>query len=153
MHPRILTPLFGALALGLAIPANAALNEWTETGPDAGWATGVVIHPTNPQIALLSTVRGIYRTTDGTAHWTLVNEAATGSDVAFDPSDPNRVVQASDAIWMSLNGGQTFTQAQSPADGVRLVEISSAGVIYVASYQGKVFKSIDHGNTWTNCGA
>ena len=153
MHPRILTPLFGALALGLAISANAALNEWTETGPDAGWATGVVIHPTNSQIALLSTVRGIYRTTDGTAHWTLVNEAATGSDVAFDPSDPNRVVQASERIWMSLNGGQTFTQAQSPADGIRSVEISATGVVYVASYLGRVFKSVDHGNTWTNCGA
>ena len=65
----------------------------------------------------------------------------------------NGVVHAGERIWMSLNGGQTFTQAQSPADGIRSVEISATGVIYVASYQGRVFKSVDHGNTWTNCGA
>jgi hypothetical protein len=152
-NPRFSAPLVGVLALAAAASTHAAVNEWTETGPDAGWSHQVAIHPTNSQIALLSTVRGIYRTTDGTAHWTLVNGAATGSDLAFDPSNPNIVVHASEKVWMSVNGGQSFALGQSPAvDYIRQVEISAAGTIYVAG-QNKVFKSTDHGNTWTSCGA
>jgi hypothetical protein len=153
MQPRFSAPLIGLVALACAASSVAAINEWTEVGPDAGWALRVAIHPTNSQVALLSTVRGIYRTTDGTAHWTLVNEAATGSDFAFDPTNADRVVHASEKVWMSVDGGQSFALAQSPAANyIRDVEISSAGTIYVAG-ENKVFKSTDHGNTWTSCGA
>src|SRR4051812_18080979 len=115
-HSKFSAPLIGVLALGSAVPTCAAVNEWTEVGPDAGWVLGVTTHPTNSQVALLSTVRGLYRTSDGTAHWSLINEAATGSDLEFDPSNPNRVVHASEKIWMSEDAGKTFTLAQSPAE-------------------------------------
>ena len=75
---NLIRGLFAAALLLCAAIAQAGVNSWTLSGPEGGWAFQAAFHPTNSQIAVLSTVRGLYRTTDGSAHWTLVNDGANG---------------------------------------------------------------------------
>ena len=100
---------------GLLAGANAwaGINSWTMTGPDAGAVYAMAIHPTNSQIAIVSTARGLYRTIDGANSWTLVNEHLfeTAQSIAFDPTNPDRVFAARGALWRSDNAGQSFAAA------------------------------------------
>jgi Domain of unknown function DUF11 len=145
--------LFAAALLLCAGVAQAGVNSWTLSGPEGGWAYQAAFHPMNSQIAVLSTVRGLYRTTDGSAHWTLVNDGANGPDVAFDPTNGNRVLHAANTLWLSMDAGQTFSPAQSPTDYVSQVEFATSGTVYVGAQNSQVYRSTDHANTWTPCGS
>ena len=99
---------------GEGFPRNtAALGDGVFKSTDAGktWKSAgladsehiakLAIDPRNPNVVLAAAMgpewtpggtRGIYRTIDGGANWTRViwaNATTGGSDVAFDPSDPN----------------------------------------------------------------
>ncbi len=98
---------------GEGFPRNtAAIGDGVFVSHDAGgtWhAAGLKEHSTSRALRSIHTIlktvlvaamgpefsaggdRGIYRTTDGGAHWTralYVNPTTGGSDVAFDPSNP-----------------------------------------------------------------
>lgn len=98
---------------GEGFPRNtAALGDGVFRSTDAGktWHIAglrdsqhiakIAVDPNNPDIALVAAMgpewtaggtRGIYRTTDGGAHWTRVlwvNPTTGGSDVVFDPANP-----------------------------------------------------------------
>ena len=78
-------------------------SNWAHVWKQDGQIGTMVVHPRNPEIAFAAVLgklsgpngeRGIYRTTDGGKSWTAVlkKDADTGgSDVAFDPSNPNIV--------------------------------------------------------------
>jgi hypothetical protein len=151
---RFLSPILGLLALACVPLADAGINAWTLTGPDAGAATFVAIHPTNSQIALIWTSRGIYRTSDGAGHWSLVHEQGfTGRNIAFDPTNPDRVLATRGYLLVSNDAGQTFTQLPGSRSDIRQVEFSTDGVVYAATYNGRVFRSTNSGSTWTACAA
>ena len=104
----------------------------------------VVIHPTNPNIVYVAALghlwgtnseRGVYKTTDGGAHWSrilFVNDTTGATDLELDPSNPEIVYAATwqrlrlggshmqgtgpgSAIWRSMNGGTTWTKLTDPA--------------------------------------
>ena len=151
---RFLAPILGLLALAGVPLADAGINTWTLTGPDAGTATFVAIHPTNSQIALIWTSRGIYRTSDGAGHWSLVHEQGfTGRNIAFDPTHPDRVFATRGYLLVSNDAGQTFAQLPGSRSDIRQVEFSADGVVYAANYNGRVFRSTNSGSTWTACAA
>jgi uncharacterized protein DUF11 len=157
VNPRVVARGLSAAALLCCVSlVDAGINSWTITGPDVGWAETIAVHPTNSQIALLGSRRGLYRSTDAGAHWSLVNSSVTDSvSVKFDRSDPNRVFAVSRDLWISDDAGQSFaavlTPVQTSVEALRLVELSPAGTIYIATFSGKVFRSTTHGNTWTSC--
>jgi hypothetical protein len=154
LHSRLLAPLAGLLLAAAALTATAGINTWSTNGPDSGWPLAVAIQPTNPQLALAATQRGLYRTVDGGANWMLVGEQISSArSIAFDPVLPVRVFVAdSSQLWVSLDSGLNYALAQSPEFGVRQVELSSSGVIYLQTFSARMFKSVDHGSTWTPCG-
>jgi hypothetical protein len=153
-HARFLAPFSGLLLLACAFCASAGINTWTRNGPDSGWPFAVAIQPTNSQVALATTQRGLYRTIDGGQNWTLVGEQIfTASSIAFDPSLAGRVFVADNTrLWVSYDSGLNYALAQMPEYGVGRVKISSGGVIYAQTISARVFKSMDHGSTWTACG-
>src|SRR5687767_12478439 len=114
-YPRILARWIGLASLACALSATAGVNSWTMTGPDSGWVTAIEIHPTNPQISLAATTGGLYRTSDGGANWTRLNEGiSTPRNMAFDPTNPNRVfvANANSQLWVSNDAGAVFALAQ-----------------------------------------
>jgi hypothetical protein len=133
--------------------ASAGVNSWTMTGPDAGSTTALAIHPTNSQISVVSTTRGLYRTSNGSSDWSLVSEylMRTASSIAFDPSNPNRVFAANGKLWRSNDAGQTFAVVSDPSGGLIYNVGFSGGTLYAHSSTAQVYRSTNQGSSWTNC--
>ena len=151
---RSITRLSAVIALACASNAGAGINSWTMTGPDAGAVNTIAIHPTNSQIALMSTPRGVYRTSNGGDSWTLVSEdvLSTVQSIAFDPVDPDRVFVAKGTLWRSDDAGETFAAVDDLSDfGIHTVAFTSAGTLYAHTRIGQVYRSTNQGVTWTAC--
>jgi photosystem II stability/assembly factor-like uncharacterized protein len=149
----------------------------------------IAVDPSNPNIALVAAIgpefspggeRGIYRTSDGGHTWQrvlYVNPTTGGSDVAFDPSDPNvafagtfdflrqpwtfRGGGVGSGLYRSTDGGVTWTKLTDPArrDGLPGGIINRVGlsisahhpnVVYaiVPTRKGVLYRSDDGGLQW-----
>lgn len=114
-------------------------RTWRAMGlADSRAIARVVIHPTNPNIVYVAALghlwgpnaeRGVYKTTDGGAHWSrilFVNDTTGATDLELDPSNPD-VVYA--AMWHRVRLG-----------GARMLGTGSGSGIY---------RSADGGAHWT----
>src|SRR5262249_27083315 len=146
----------------------------------------IVVHPTDPNtvVAAVGTFQegnrlfsgGIYRTTDGGATWSRVlgtglpAGAVAGTDVLFDPSNPNNVYaglgyiggSANNGVYKSTNAGASFTKLAGglPTTNVGRVNLgisrSSPPVVYTAIESVSAstllgfLRSGDGGATWTS---
>jgi photosystem II stability/assembly factor-like uncharacterized protein len=187
---------------GEGFPRNtAALGDGVYRSDNAGktWrAVGlsgtqhvakIAVDPSNPNIALVAAIgpefspggeRGIYRTSDGGQTWQrvlYVNPTTGGSDVAFDPSDPNVAFAGTfdflrqpwtfrgggpgSGLYRSTDGGVTWTKLTDPArhDGLPGGIINRVGlsisahhpnVVYaiVPTRKGVLYRSDDGGLQW-----
>ncbi len=86
-------PPVGKYSSGVLKSYDGGLN-WTYTGLQ--WsetqnylAYKLVIHPTNPEVLLVVTNKGIFRTSDGGANWVSSNTGFYFCDIEFKPGDPS----------------------------------------------------------------
>ena len=89
---RIPLVLACAAALVLPLRAQAGVNAFTSTGPEG--ASGYEIEFVGGGALVVATSRGIYRSTDGGANWTLtrnIENYATGH-LAVNPANRNQVL-------------------------------------------------------------
>ena len=103
---------------------------------------------------------GVYRSTDGGAHWGKVDEGQACGYVyqlEIDPQNPNNVYVASHQVGVlkSINGGISFAYAnQGLGDkSTRSIAIdpNHPNIVYVATWHTEgVAVSTDSGNTWNN---
>ncbi|HVA50216.1 MAG TPA: DUF4214 domain-containing protein [Pirellulales bacterium] len=115
---------------------------------------------------------GIYKTTDGGATWTVLNQDAAGDDVlggktvvaiafATNPANGSKTVLAATittsgngGLYHSSDGGATWSEV-TPADGLPAGNVTSvvsdpadASIAYAAVRGQGVFRSDDGGQTW-----
>ncbi|MGC2131591.1 MAG: hypothetical protein WA629_16010 [Candidatus Aquilonibacter sp.] len=196
-NPRIVY-----VGTGEGFPRNtAALGDGVYRSNDGGktWRSlglagtqhvaKIAIDPTNPDIALVAAMgpefspggeRGIYRTGDGGKTWQrvlYVNPTTGGSDVAFDPANPQIALAGTfdylrrpwtfrgggpgSGLYRSTDGGLTWTKLTDPArhDGLPGGTINRVGlsisahhpnVVYaiVPTRKGMLYRSDDGGVQW-----
>ncbi len=71
-------------------------------------AYNLVMHPTNPNILMVASNDGIYRTTNGGSTWSKLN-SGTFYEIRFKPGSPSIVFTASKAfLYKSTNNGESF---------------------------------------------
>ncbi len=167
---------------GEGFPRNtAALGDGVYRSGDAGktWRScglrgtqhiaKIAIDPNDPNIALVAAIgpefapggeRGVYRTTDGCKTWQrviYVNPTTGGSDVAFDPSNPQiafagtfdflrqpwtfRGGGVGSGLYRSTNGGATWTKLTDPArhNGLPGGIINRVGLSISANHPNTVY--------------
>lgn len=119
------------------------------------WIWDVAASPADSAILLAAGSDQLYRSVDGGVHWTGTGEWLL--HVVFDPAAPNRVfaidpnqvnLHLSDnagATWRTttLPGGTALTAAGIAADPIQ------ANTFYVSTTSGDIYRSTDHGSTWT----
>ena len=160
---------------------------WTHLGLQETHHIGrIVVHPTNPDIVYVAALgdlwgpnkeRGVYKSTDGGATWTVslaINENTGASDIAIDPQSPNILYAAAYArrrtvfgyngggpdagLYRSLDSGAHWTKMAGglPATGdVGRCSIDifrkNSNIVY-AEFEhatlGGVYRSEDKGATW-----
>lgn len=160
-------------------------RTWTHVGlADTRQISAVRVHPRDPNLVYVaaqgdrwqgSSARGIYRSADGGATWTLVlkgtNATSGASDLSMDPTNP-RILYAAfwdhqrqpwyvrsggpgSGIWKSTDGGDTWTRLSKglPAlIGKVGVAVSPANpdrvFAIVEAEQGGLYRSDDAGASW-----
>ena len=146
---------------------------WTQLAATAGWqhTTRLVVSPSDPNVLLASRrPGGLARSSDGGQTWTDVTPSLFvdpfSYQVAFDPNDSSRAVAhlapgavTSHAVVHSSDGGVTWQLAASGLSGVAgessRIELCYArsvpGMVYASTGAGggKVWRSIDGGQNWT----
>lgn len=166
---------------------------WTQLGqavfggpvhPNVGGAHigSLVVNRGDPQVLLAGvqilvnvdtgTSSGIYRSTDGGQNWTKVLSGAVGTEVFFDPANPDLAWAAlgspggdsENGIYRSANRGATWTRntgTNLPTTGLGRIEIavspSSPSSIYASIADATTgssdllgfFRTIDGGANWT----
>ena len=113
-------------------------RTWTHLGlRDSHQISQIIVDPTNPDRLFVAALghpyganeeRGIFRSLDGGKSFEKVlykDENTGGSDVAFDPSNPNTVYAV---LWEARQGPWENADFRGPGSGL--------------------FKSVDGGNTW-----
>lgn len=95
-------------------------------------------------------------TADGGRNWDDWSSRLDNADnwhlnaIAAGDNDALYIAGEKGILFRSLDGGQTWSQLQSPYDGSYfglLAEIGSPGLL-VFGLQGKLFRSLDQGNSW-----
>jgi len=141
-------------------------NTWNATGLTYTISQNklvfkILIHPSNNQILIASTLDGIYKTTDGGTTWTQ-KSLNRWVDMEFKPGDPNTIYASSFGygstyVNISTDNGENWTFqsvasagrrgeiAVSPADPtvVYLLSANSGGGVY------GIYKSTNSGVNWT----
>lgn len=137
---------------------NPTSLVWTAT--DNYRTTRLLMDPTDPQIMMVATDGGIFRTTDG---WTTHNQVETAflTDMEFKPGDPNTVYAAGFEFFKSTDKGLTWTQISSglPSgnDVLRYaLDVTAANAAYVYAIVGDndggllgVYRSTDSGTSFS----
>lgn len=130
----------------------------------------IAIHPQNAQIIYAGTQQGPYRSIDGGNRWEKLGFPDMGMvvwSIAFHPTNPRIMYlgTAPAAVYRSDNGGDTWRRLPKatqpdhvvmgfPTRLIRLaVDPSRPDEIYAGVEVGGVMRSLDGGETWSDCSA
>jgi PKD repeat protein/photosystem II stability/assembly factor-like uncharacterized protein len=139
-------------------------NTFQTTGLNFNYNAGTTIrkllmNPDDPNIILVATNRGIFRTIDGGTNWTQINTVSS-HDLEFKPGNPQIVYASTTAkFWKSTDGGASFTQITTgfPNSGLNRIAIgvtvADDSYVYVLSSGGDqgffgLYRSTDDGDSF-----
>jgi photosystem II stability/assembly factor-like uncharacterized protein len=142
-------------------------EHWTNITPNHGLPTGVLgriglgvaaSKPDTVYAIIQAKEGGVFRSDDAGTTWTRVNDEMKLRQRAFyymtiyvDPKDPNTVYAPEvDALWVSHDGGKTFTKLRTPHGDNHVVWINPDNTkILLEGNDGGVTVSTDAGKTWS----
>lgn len=142
----------------ISLPAQ----EWQRLGPAGGSVISMASSASG--ILYLGTADGhIFVSADAAAHWELRGRVGTRLDgvvqgLVVDSRSAQRVFAAvwfldpaaGGGIFLSEDGGHTWSLAGLPGEAVRVVEQSPSDPhLFVAGTRTGVFRSTDNGRTWS----
>jgi photosystem II stability/assembly factor-like uncharacterized protein len=146
-------------------------NRWealTQGMPEAPEVRAIAIHPQNSQIIYAGTNSGPYRSTDGGDHWERLDfpdPAMVVWSIEFDPSNPQTMYlgTAPAFVYRSDNGGDSWKRLANARQPERVqmgfdsrlirlaVDPSNPNEVYAGVEVGGVMRSLDGGETWSDC--
>jgi photosystem II stability/assembly factor-like uncharacterized protein len=92
---------------------------------------------------------GFFTSNDGGATWRQLPRLENWiTQLVVDPSQPRTLYAAARGLIKSTDGGQTWSRLPVASDGAIAVAPSAPNVLYTEVY-GRIWRSIDHGATWT----
>ncbi len=116
----------------------------------------ILTTPTN-SIFIGTNGQGVYRSTNDGVDWVQINNGLTTQyskyvyGFAYDGGNSLYAITF-DAVYKTVDYGDSWslTGIGITKNDLRAITIDSSGVIYVASYWGKVFRSTNLGQTWAD---
>ena len=138
-------------------------------GVNSGRVSALAVDPSNSQTAYLGAADGgVWKTTDGGAHWMPTTDkqvSMSSGAIVVAPSNPSIVYVGTGeqdfsadsysgaGILKSTNGGSTWTNLPGPFLGMSIGSLAvhptnSSIVLAAASWYGGIYRSTNGGNTW-----
>jgi len=129
----------------------AGVNIWTCNGPDGGYVSSLVIDPKNPSILYTGTGIGIYKSLNGGATWSAINqglERKSGGAIAIDPRNSSTLYAVSGGkLYKSSDGGGNWNALADISPSRIVIDPSNPAIMY-ATVGSSIKKSIDGGSSW-----
>jgi photosystem II stability/assembly factor-like uncharacterized protein len=170
LFPRRLSVML-AVSVGFLMAPSWAADQsdlWTALGlPSGGVANRIVMDPSHTQtMYTLVPDRGIYKTTDAGASWTLIYTSKMVVWLEMDPFQSSTLYFTEDnnALFTSTDGGQTWNETDTglpvnqPANSLAfqdgeppiflVADPANTGVLYEVTAEKAVYKSTDGGTHW-----
>jgi photosystem II stability/assembly factor-like uncharacterized protein len=137
--------------------------------PDDVHVQAITVHPTNPDVVYVGTQNGPYRSTDRGERWERLPFPEDGGEVwsiLVHPSNPRTLLVGTSPVgiyrsddegasWRKLNATQPELVKMPFACRVMRLAVDPARPehIYAALEVGGTMRSLDGGQTWTDCSA
>lgn len=156
---------------GLATPQQISATSWTNIGPGnvGGRIRSIVFDPTDGKKIWVGSVGGgLWKTVNGGASWSSVSTFLANmaiSSIVIDPVRPNVMYAGTGegfyngdgirgaGILKSIDGGAKWSRLAVTANAnflyVNRLAVSPNGAILLAATRTGIFRSPDHGKTWT----
>lgn len=135
---------------GLLRVSNNGGSSWTTI------ASGVTvtlrnIHFVNENLGFIGCSNGqVLRTTNGGTTWNAVTSGAATVNNVYFANDTHGFLVGGSNLYETNNGGQSWTQVDSPFSGVLLrLFFSSENVGYMVTDADGIYRTNDGGQTWT----
>jgi photosystem II stability/assembly factor-like uncharacterized protein len=111
-----------------------------------------VIDPKNTSIVYAATSLGLFKSTDGGAHWSPSALTAGLNALAVDPSNRSVMYAATSGkgVFKSVDAGATWTESGLPKMEVKAVLVESGSTIFAGVFDGGLQKSVDSGTNWSD---
>ena len=156
----LLNVLWALALLACAERADAGANVWTSSGPNGGRIWSVAVDPTSSQTLYAGTNGGgVFKSTDGAAHWASVSRGLTNHValyVGLDPKTSTTVYAGTRAgVFRSTDEAATWAAANTGLSGpVNTLgfDPADAQIIYAGSSVG-LYKSTDTAGSWNIVGS
>jgi len=145
----------GSRINGLYFTVNGGTG-WQRTLENVGGINDIAVSYFDHCTIFTAAVNQLYRSTDCTRNWQSVfNESrpeARITTVVTDSNDSNVVFAANNlgSLYQSTNQGKSWKSLYNFAADVREILISKKNIIYVATINKGIFRSVDRGATWNN---
>jgi photosystem II stability/assembly factor-like uncharacterized protein len=145
---RIASGLFLILYTGLCPAAT-----WTQANSGLTGSVAGISHLAidGSGSTLYAAGNGLFRSTDGGAHWKLLSVLGVQA-VALDPTSGSTVYAGTaQGVVKSTDGGETWSAAGLAGKRVSILVVDprTPSTLYAAAGDGNVYKSTDGGQRWT----
>ncbi len=146
------------LALG-SQPSAAGFGEWTSQGPYGGYIYTLAVDQADPDVLFAGTQGGgVFKSTDGGASWSPVNDGLRDLYVralAIDPETPSTVYAGTQrGLHKSVDGGLSWFPADigigpnSQWSTSLAIDPKEPSTVYAGTLDD-LFKSVDGGGSWS----
>jgi photosystem II stability/assembly factor-like uncharacterized protein len=130
-------------------------TSWTEltNGLGTSFYRSIAISSTPPTIIVV-TDAGFYKSTNAGSSWSGPSQPIADTVVAIDPNNASNILLVSNFnLVRSINGGSNFSPSASGLTAAQTQSIAvdprNESIVYASGSAG-IFKSIDHGESWTS---
>ena len=130
------------------------VNVWTRGGPEGGSIAAIVPDPTDDRVLYLGTGGGVFKSTDGGAHWTAVNEGIGDTSITaltIRGDEPSTLFAGTRVgrLYRTSNSGGNWSELARPTEKriTSVVYDATSGSLYAAA-DTSVFRSDDGAATW-----
>lgn len=141
---------------GVSKSTDGGLTFAPTTGPSA-YVNDLLIDLSDSDVVYAATGSGVFKTVDGGAIWSPSSNGLTQlqtRNLAMDPTDHQILYAAPNAggLFRTVNGGASWTPVPFPGNFAwGMVVIPGApSTVVVASPTVGIFRSSDHGDSWTS---
>jgi hypothetical protein len=153
IDPLLSSVLYAGAGPGRIFKSIDAGSSWTEltNGLGNSFYRSMAI---SASTIIAVTDAGFYKSTNEGSSWSGPSQPGAGTVVAVDPNNASNILLASNFnLVRSTNGGSNFTPSASGLTAAYTQSISAdprnESIIYTSGAAG-IFKSIDHGESWTS---
>lgn len=167
-HPTDTDVIYaGAAGGGLWKTINGGTSWFTNTdGLAVLGVSGIVIHPTNPNIVYIATGDGdaadnysvgVLKSIDGGStfsntglNWSVTNGRLIRRMIMDPDNSESLLVATSNGIYRTINAGTNWTQEQTGNFYDIEAKTTGSSNTFYASTSNSIFRSTNNGDTWTN---